>query len=118
MMNAFTWSTTLLFVWVWLSNCAARAAEPVIQLNGAGADFPTEVYQTWMAVYRATRMHFVDVRMKYDSRGSGFGIKAITGQLSDELGNTKVDYAATTSVLSDQVYETYPDLQLLPSVAG
>lgn len=115
MANAFPRSAFLILGWLLVCVGAVGA---VIELRGAGADFPTEVYNSWMAVYRAQRMRFADVRMKYDSRGSGFGIKAITGQLGEELTGSRVDYAATTSVLSDQVYEKQPDLQMFPSVAG
>jgi ABC-type phosphate transport system substrate-binding protein len=82
-------------------------------LPGAGATFPVDVYVAWMAAYRSSRLQFVDVRMTYAARGSGYGIAAI--------GNPQtynVAYAGSDAALAAADYLKTPDLQMLPSVAG
>lgn len=45
-----------------------------VQLRGAGASFPAEVYKAWISSYIAIRREYVaDLTMTYDSVGSGGG---------------------------------------------
>lgn len=85
---------------------------PVI-LQGAGATFPADVYVAWMAAYRSVRLPFVDVRMKYAARGSGYGKASIANQRL--YGDA---YAGSDSVLAKTDYNATPDLQMFPSIAG
>jgi len=80
-----------------------------VELTGAGATAPVSVYAPWMAAYRSSRSHFVDVRLTYAARGSGYGKRAIAAR--------SVTYAGSDSILSDDEYEMNPDLQMFPSIA-
>ena len=52
-------------------------ASSVIHLTGAGGTMPVNVYVAWKAAYRALRSPFVDVRLIYHARSSGFGKREI-----------------------------------------
>ena len=80
-----------------------------VELIGAGATAPANVYNPWMAAYRSTRSQFVDVRPDYRARGSGFGKRAIVSR--------SVSYAGSDSLLSDADYKSNPDLQMFPAIA-
>jgi phosphate ABC transporter phosphate-binding protein len=53
----------------------ASAANAEVKLQGAGASFPNPLYQRWVAEYQKAHP---DVKIDYQSIGSGGGIKAIT----------------------------------------
>jgi len=80
-----------------------------VELIGAGATAPASVYVAWMAAYRSSRRPFVDVRLSYNARGSGFGKQAIA--------SGAVSYAGSDSVLSEDDYAKKPQLQMFPSIA-
>ena len=86
----------------------ATAAFAAARLQGAGATFPNPIYQRWVTVY--TRQH-PDVRIDYQSIGSGGGIKGI-------LGKT-VDFAGSDAPMSskEQASAGAP-LVHIPTVAG
>ena len=65
---------TLLLEQAW---CAST-----VEINGAGASFPFDVYSAWMPAYKAARRPFRHVTMKYDSIGSGGGKARIKVSLS------------------------------------
>lgn len=81
-----------------------------IQLTGAGGTVHANVFVAWMAAYTTLRSPFVDVRLSYNARSSGFGKRAIAAR--------SVSYAGTESVLSDDEYNKNPHLQMFPSLAG
>lgn len=104
------------FLYAGLAGTVASATETTtngVTLHGAGATFPDNVYVAWMAAYRSSRLQFVDVKMTYAARGSGYGKTAILNPQQYDIA-----YAGSDSVLSEADYQTTPDLQLLPSVAG
>ena len=80
-----------------------------VEVIGAGATAPVGVYIPWMAAYRSTRNQFVDVRLSYNARGSGFGKRAIASRT--------VSYAGSDSLLAEADYEETPDLQMFPAIA-
>jgi len=80
-----------------------------VELIGAGATAPVSVYMPWMAAYRSSRDQFVDVRLSYNARGSGFGKRAIVAR--------SVNYAGSDSLLSDAEYDKNPQLQMFPAIA-
>jgi len=80
-----------------------------VELHGAGATAPASVYMAWMAAYRSLRQPFVDVRLSYKARGSGFGKRAMVAR--------SVSYAGSDSLLSESAYEENPDLQMFPVIA-
>ncbi|XP_070194179.1 atrial natriuretic peptide receptor 1-like [Littorina saxatilis] len=82
-----------------------------VELNGAGASFPYDVYSAWMPAYKAHRRSFRTITMKYESIGSGGGKARIKVR-------PHVAYAGSDSLLKEEEYKAYPDLQMLPSIAG
>src|SRR4029450_7165765 len=53
------------------------AAAQVAQINGAGATFPYPIYSKWFDEYN--KLHS-NVRINYQSQGSGAGIQQLTKQ--------------------------------------
>ena len=90
------------------------AAAPDVVLRGVGATFPGDVYQNWLATYKSFRANFADIQIKYDARGSGYGKKSVTNQLV----NITVEFGASESVFVDSDYQAFPDLQMVPALAG
>ncbi|CAD5115236.1 DgyrCDS4228 [Dimorphilus gyrociliatus] len=64
-------------------------------------------------MFRSERSRFVTLNMQYESVGSGIGKNRIKGK-----EDSYVHYAGTDSLLTEEDYKTYPDLHMLPSVAG
>src|SRR4051812_31850928 len=62
----------------------ATAAMAETRLQGAGATFPNPLYQRWVAEYQ--KVH-PEVKIDYQSIGSGGGIKAITEKTVDFAGS-------------------------------
>jgi phosphate transport system substrate-binding protein len=54
------------------------------RLQGAGATFPNPIYQRWVAEYQKANP---DVKIDYQSNGSGGGIKGITEKTVDFAGS-------------------------------
>ena len=78
-----------------------------IQVNGAGATFPSPLYAEWTYAYS-----FVDptVVIDYQSIGSGGGKKAII--------EGTIDFAGSDSLLKAEEYKAGKDLQMYPILAG
>ncbi|HEX8558162.1 MAG TPA: phosphate ABC transporter substrate-binding protein PstS [Pyrinomonadaceae bacterium] len=86
----------------------AGGAGDVVRLQGAGATFPNPLYQKWLSEYGKGRP---DVRIDYQSIGSGGGIKQIKEQT--------VDFGATDSPMKDEDLKSAPgDLLHIPTVLG
>jgi phosphate transport system substrate-binding protein len=62
-----------------------------IQLQGQGASFPKPIYEKWMSEYGKLNQN---VRIDYQSLGSGAGIKAIQSQTAD--------FGASDAPMSDE----------------
>ena len=62
----------------------AGAALAAVRLQGAGATFPNPIYQRWVSAFQKQRP---DVRIDYQSIGSGGGIKGILGKTVDFAGS-------------------------------
>jgi phosphate transport system substrate-binding protein len=56
---------------------SAQPGATAAQINGAGATFPYPIYSKWFAEYN--RLH-PDVRINYQSQGSGAGIRQLTSR--------------------------------------
>src|SRR5690242_19825323 len=70
---------------------ALVAAAPVgaqVMLNGAGASFPNIIYQDWILTYNQSHP---DVKLNYQSIGSGGGIRQFSDQTVD-FGASDVTY--------------------------
>jgi phosphate transport system substrate-binding protein len=86
----------------------AAGAAAQITLNGAGATFPYPLYSRWFAEYN--RLH-PDVRINYQSIGSGGGIA--------QVKNGTVDFGASDAPLTDEQLKTMGrPVVLIPTVAG
>ena len=89
---------------------ASSAAGPneAIQINGAGATFPYPIYSKWFAEYN--KLH-PNVRINYQSIGSGGGIRQIAAET--------VFFGATDGPMTDEQLKMAPGPILhLPAVLG
>src|SRR6476659_7966124 len=79
-----------------------------VTLQGAGATFPNPLYQKWLSEYG--KLHS-NVRIDYQSIGSGGGIKQIQAQT--------VDFGASDAPMSDADLKAAPaELLHIPTVLG
>src|SRR6266516_3088425 len=79
-----------------------------IHLQGAGATFPNPLYQKWLSEYGKL---YPNVRIDYQSIGSGGGIKQIQAQT--------VDFGASDSPMKDEDLKAAPGQILhVPTVLG
>ena len=78
------------------------------QINGAGATFPNPIYSKWFAEYN--RLH-PDVRINYQSLGSGAGIRQLTSRT--------VFFGASDQPMKDEQLQSAPGAILhFPTVLG
>jgi len=85
----------------------AASAEPV-QVDGAGATFPYPIYSKWFSEYN--KLH-PDVRINYQSIGSGGGIR--------QLSNQTVFFGATDGPMTADQLQAAPGRVLhFPTVLG
>src|SRR5712672_1031795 len=89
-----------------LAMAGAAFAEKVL-INGAGATFPFPIYSKWFSEYN--KLH-PDVRINYQSIGSGGGIK--------QISERTVDFGATDAPMSDAELRKAPGLLHIPTVMG
>ena len=90
-----------------------NAAGSKLTLHGAGASFPSQVYQSWLVQYAAFRKPYVTLTLQYDAVGSGAGKARMKG-----LKEGYVDYVGSDSLLSEDDHKNYPDLRMFPTMAG
>jgi phosphate transport system substrate-binding protein len=84
------------------------AAAQNLQIDGAGATFPNPIYSKWFAEYN--RLH-PNVRINYQSIGSGGGIRQLTNQT--------VFFGATDGPMTnDQIQAAGARILHLPTVLG
>jgi len=82
-------------------------AEPML-INGAGATFPYPIYSKWFDEYTKVNP---DVRINYQSIGSGGGIRQVSEQT--------VDFGATDGPMNDeQLSKAKVKLLHFPTVMG
>jgi len=120
-------ATTLVFVFTMLSGCtpanvpspSVRAEKPRVPaggilLHGAGATFPSVLYQKWFATYQ---QQHPDTVVEYETVGSGEGIRRFIGQgVKDE---DKIDFGASDAAMQDaQMARVQGGAILLPVTAG
>ena len=89
--------------------CAVSAnVDADVKLNGSGASFPFPIYSKWFKDFSAATK---DVRIDYQSKGSGAGIQ--------DLINGTVDFAASDAAMDDdEQAKVKPGVVLLPMTAG
>jgi len=84
------------------------AAGGGVRLQGAGATFPNPLYQKWLSEYGKAHP---DIKIDYQSIGSGGGIKQIKEQT--------VDFGATDAPMKDEDLKSAPgELLHIPTVLG
>lgn len=100
------WLVVLIFAFVSL---ACNGGGPgTVSLQGAGATFPNPLYQKWLSEYG--KLHS-NVRIDYQSIGSGGGIK--------QLKEQTVDFGASDAPMKDDDLKSAPGEVLhIPTVLG
>jgi phosphate transport system substrate-binding protein len=89
-------------------NGGASSGSQSLQINGAGATFPYPIYSKWFSEYN--KLH-PDIRINYQSIGSGGGIQ--------QLINQTVFFGATDGPMTDEQLKTAPGPILhFPAVLG
>ncbi|MDT7808450.1 MAG: phosphate transport system substrate-binding protein [Acidobacteriota bacterium] len=84
------------------------AESGAVRLQGAGATFPNPLYQKWLSEYGKAH---ADVKIDYQSIGSGGGIKQIKEQT--------VDFGASDAPMKDEDLKSAPgELLHIPTVLG
>src|SRR4051812_28859936 len=81
---------TALFAFIACSPKGRGSTSGPVQLQGAGATFPNPLYQKWLSEYG--KLHS-NVKIDYQSIGSGGGIKQIREQT--------VDFGASDAPMKD-----------------
>ncbi len=90
------------------SGSAAPAGSQEVSLTGAGATFPFPLYSKWMSEYNKLNPN---VRINYQSIGSGGGIKQIV--------SGTVDFGATDAAMKDEEAKKAPGkLVHIPTTMG
>jgi phosphate transport system substrate-binding protein len=90
------------------SNSGGNSGGGAIALQGAGATFPNPLYQKWVSEYG--KLH-PNVRIDYQSIGSGGGIKQIQEQT--------VDFGASDAPMTDTDLKAAPgEILHIPTVLG
>jgi phosphate transport system substrate-binding protein len=85
-----------------------EAATPRVDLKGAGASFPAPIYGRWFKDYSDAH---ANVRVDYQSLGSGAGITQFT--------NKTVDFGASDAAMTDEeIGKVERGVQLIPMTAG
>src|SRR5881392_3572480 len=90
-----------------IASCSGNPGSE-IRLQGAGATFPNPLYQKWLSEYG--KLHS-NVKIDYQSIGSGGGIKQIREQT--------VDFGASDAPMKDDELKAAPaELVHIPTVLG
>lgn len=95
--------------------CDVTSVDNGVRLMGIGASFPAEVYESWTAAFENDRRGYVQLDNKFYGVGSGIGKDQITGEVEEPL---LVSYVASDSLLEERDYESNPNLQMIPVMAG
>jgi len=91
-----------------INACSGGGSTTEVRLQGAGATFPNPLYQKWISEYGKTR---ANVKIDYQSIGSGGGIKQIQART--------VDFGASDAPMTDAELKASPaELIHVPTVLG
>jgi|ERR1041385_34985 phosphate transport system substrate-binding protein len=102
------WIGVLILGFVALACNGGGAGSGSVSLQGAGASFPNPLYQKWLSEYG--KVH-ANVKIDYQSIGSGGGIK--------QLKEQTVDFGASDAPMSDADLKSAPGEVLhIPTVLG
>src|SRR5215510_8899372 len=98
----------LLVVSIACNGGASGPANGSVSLQGAGASFPNPLYQKWMNEYGKVKPN---VKLDYQSIGSGGGIK--------QLKEQTVDFGASDAPMKDEDLKSAPgEIIHIPTVLG
>jgi len=89
------------------TNGGGSAPSGGLALQGAGATFPYPLYSKWISEYNKKNPN---LKIDYQSIGSGGGIKQITEKT--------VDFGASDSPMNDEQLKAAPDILHIPTVLG
>src|SRR5262249_599082 len=85
-----------------------------VLLSGAGATFPSILYDEWFTAYRSERR---TVAVAYEAVGSGEGVRRFGG--TNAKDDERVDFGASDAAMSDEEIARVPAGALLvPVTAG
>ena len=88
--------------------CKRNGGDGPVSLQGAGASFPAPLYQKWLSEY--SKLHS-NVRIDYQSIGSGGGIK--------QLKEQTVDFGASDPPMKDEDMKSAPgEILHIPTALG
>ena len=91
-----------------LASCGGGGGPTEVRLQGAGATFPNPLYQKWLSEYGKVHSN---VKIDYQSIGSGGGIKQIQART--------VDFGASDAPMTDAEMKAAPaELIHIPTVLG
>ena len=91
-----------------LAACGGGGSSSEVRLQGAGATFPNPLYQKWISEYGKAN---TNVKIDYQSIGSGGGIKQIQART--------VDFGASDAPMTDAELKASPaELLHVPTVLG
>ena len=106
--SAFSLVSAFAFVFVSIAcnNGGGGSGSASVSLHGAGATFPNPLYQKWLSEYG--KLH-PNVRIDYQSIGSGGGIK--------QLKEQTVDFGASDAPMKDEDLKSAPgEILHIPTV--
>src|SRR5215208_8157460 len=89
------------------NNSSSPGTSQTFQINGAGATFPYPIYSKWFSEYDTLHPN---VRINYQSIGSGGGIQQITNQT--------VFFGATDGPMNEEQLKAAPGVMHFPTVLG
>ena len=103
------WLSVVVFLLASMAcNGGAGSGSGSVNLQGAGATFPNPLYQKWLSEY--SKLH-PNVKIDYQSIGSGGGIKQIKEQT--------VDFGASDAPMKDEELKSAPgEILHIPTVLG
>jgi phosphate transport system substrate-binding protein len=101
-------SSKIFLAAAWLALSVSSAAFAEVKLQGSGASFPFPIYSKW---FKDFSRQADDVRVDYQSKGSGAGIQDFTNEV--------VDFAGSDAAMSDEeIGKVKHGVVLLPVTAG
>lgn len=106
--SKFTALAALVVLLIASFGCSPGGSNSEVRLQGAGATFPNPLYQKWLSEYGKAH---ANVKIDYQSIGSGGGIKQIQART--------VDFGASDAPMTDAEMKASPaELIHIPTVLG
>ncbi|HXI22893.1 MAG TPA: phosphate ABC transporter substrate-binding protein PstS [Pyrinomonadaceae bacterium] len=107
-LSKFTTLAAIAALSITLFGCGGGGSSSEVRLQGAGATFPNPLYQKWISEYGKAH---TNVKIDYQSIGSGGGIKQIQART--------VDFGASDAPMTDAELKASPaELLHVPTVLG